>query len=119
MQKFLLAEQSKGFVGRLKGENENATALRVFDDEMIIINMSVWESIEDLKGFAFKAIHSRVMRGRNKCFAKPTEAMLALWWVPENYTPTPQGTKERLESINKIGATPFSFTFKDVFLPTV
>jgi Domain of unknown function (DUF3291) len=59
------------------------------------------------------------MRGRNKWFAKPTEAMLALWWIPENTTPTPQDAKERLESINKNGSTPFAFTFKDVFLPTV
>jgi uncharacterized protein YfaA (DUF2138 family) len=36
-----LAEQSKGFVWRLKGDSENATALRVFEDDMIIINMSV------------------------------------------------------------------------------
>ena len=79
-----LAEQSKGFVWRLKGDNENATALRVFEDDMIIINMSVWESIKDLKEFAFKTAHAGVMRGRNKWFEKPTEAMLALWWIPEN-----------------------------------
>lgn len=114
-----LAEQSKGFVWRLKGDNENATALRVFEDDMIIINMSVWESIEDLKEFAFKTAHASVMRGRNKWFEKPTKAMLALWWIPENEIPTAQDAKERLESINKNGSTPFAFTFKDVFLPTV
>jgi Domain of unknown function (DUF3291) len=114
-----LAEQSKGFVWRLKGDNENATALRVFEAEMIIINMSVWESIEDLKEFAFKTAHAGVMRGRNKWFEKPVEAHLALWWIPDNYTPTAQDAKERLDSINKNGGTPFAFTFKDVFLPSI
>lgn len=114
-----LAEQSKGFVWRLKGDNENATALRVFEDDMIIINMSVWESIDDLKDFAFKTAHAGIMRSRNKWFEKPAEAMLALWWIPENEKPTPQDAKERLASINKNGATSFSFTFKNVFLPSV
>lgn len=114
-----LAEQSKGFVWRLKGDNENATALRVFEDDMIIINMSVWETIEDLKDFIFKTAHAHVMRGRNQWFEKSKEAMLALWWIPENEKPTPQDAKERLASINKNGSTPFAFTFKDVFLPTV
>ncbi|AFK03632.1 hypothetical protein Emtol_2496 [Emticicia oligotrophica DSM 17448] len=114
-----LAEKSKGFVWRLKGDNENATALRIFDDADIIINMSVWETIEDLKEFAFKTAHVGVMRERNKWFEKPSGAMLALWWIPHNYTPTPHDAKERLESINKNGSTPFAFTFKDVFLPIV
>ncbi len=114
-----LAEQSQGFVWRLKDENNDATALRVFDDEMIIINMSVWESIEDLKNFAFKTAHVGVMKDRNKWFEKPQSASLALWWIPEGNIPTPLDAKERLANINKNGASPFAFTFKDVFLPTL
>lgn len=112
-----LAEQSKGFVWRLKGDNENATALRVFEDDMIIINMSVWETIEDLKDFAFKTAHTMVMKDRNKWFEKPQDAVLALWWIPVGHIPTPQEAKEKLASINKNGATAFSFTFKNVHLP--
>lgn len=112
-----LAEQSKGFVWRLKGENENATALRVFEDDMIIINMSVWETIEDLKDFAFKTAHAMVMKDRNKWFEKPKDAALALWWIPTGHTPTPQEARERLESINKNDSTSFAFTFKNVHLP--
>lgn len=112
-----LAEQSKGFVWRLKGENENATALRVFEDDMIIINMSVWETIEDLKDFAFKTAHAMVMKDRNKWFEKSKDAALALWWIPTGHTPTPQEARERLESINKNDSTSFAFTFKNVHLP--
>ena len=111
-----LAEQSQGFVWRLKDDNNDATTLRVFDDEMIIINMSVWESIEDLKKFAFKTAHVGVMKDRNKWFEKLQSASLALWWIPEGSIPTPLDAKERLASINKNGASPFAFTFKDVFL---
>jgi Domain of unknown function (DUF3291) len=112
-----LAEQSKGFVWRLKGDNENATALRVFEDDMIIINMSVWETIEDLKEFAFKTAHVFVMKDRNKWFEKPQDAALALWWIPVGHIPTPQEAKERLASINKNGSTAFAYTFKNIHLP--
>lgn len=46
-----LAEGSDGFIWRLKGEGNNATDLRPFDDERIIVNMSVWESPEQLQAF--------------------------------------------------------------------
>ena len=114
-----LAEQSKGFVWRLKDDNNDATALRVFDDEMIIINMSVWESVEDLKNFAFKTAHVGVMKDRNKWFEKPQTAALALWWISEGQTPTPQEAKERLASIDKSGTSAYAFTFRDVFLPSL
>lgn len=112
-----LADQSKGFVWRLKGEIENATALRVFEDPMIIINMSVWETLEDLKEFTYKTAHTGVMKDRFKWFEKPQNAHLALWWTPVGHTPTPQEAKERLASINKNDSTSFSFTFKNVHLP--
>ena len=42
-----LADRSPGFVWRLQTDEGNATALHpIDDDELIAINMSVWESIE-------------------------------------------------------------------------
>lgn len=46
-----LAEASDGFVWRLKGEGNDATSLHPFDDERVIVNMSVWESLEQLQAF--------------------------------------------------------------------
>ena len=44
-----LAEAAPGFVWRLQSAEGDATALRPFEDERILINMSVWESIETLQ----------------------------------------------------------------------
>ncbi len=44
-----LAENSRGFVWRLKDENNNATSLNPYNDDRIIINMSVWEPSKTLK----------------------------------------------------------------------
>ena len=47
-----LADASPGFVWRLQTEAGDATSLRVFDDDMVIVNMSVWENIESLREYA-------------------------------------------------------------------
>ena len=49
-----LAERSKGFVWRLKGDDNNATNFRPFDDDRVIVNMSVWESAEELMEYVYK-----------------------------------------------------------------
>jgi hypothetical protein len=46
-----LADGTEGFVWRLQTEAGDATALRPFDDDRIMINMSVWESFEALRSF--------------------------------------------------------------------
>ena len=44
-----IADASPGFVWRLQTESGDATALRIFDDDWIIVNMSVWASLEELR----------------------------------------------------------------------
>ena len=44
-----IAENSEGFVWRLKDEENNATSFRPFDDNRVIVNLSVWENIDALK----------------------------------------------------------------------
>ena len=44
-----LADGAPGFVWRLQSDSGNATEFRPFADEMLIVNMSVWESLESLK----------------------------------------------------------------------
>ena len=52
-----LADRSPGFVWRLQTEDGDATAIRAFDDDMLIVNMSVWESIDALAEFAYRSGH--------------------------------------------------------------
>ena len=110
-----LAEASKGFVWRLKDEGGNATEILVFDDPMIILNMSVWESVEDLRNFAYKSAHTVVMKNRAEWLEKFKTANIALWWIPEGYEPTPQEARAKLEIIDKQGDTQEAFTFKNYF----
>lgn len=110
-----LAETSTGFVWRLKGDGNDATSLRPFDDDQIIVNMSVWESLEALQNFVFKSLHTAVMKDRRKWFEKPDQMMTVLWWIPGGYLPTVAEAKERLEYLNTNGPGPRAFTFREIW----
>ncbi len=66
-----LADSAPGFVWRLQTEEGDATSIRAFDDDRMIINMSVWESIEALWEFVYDGRHLEVMRRRREWFTAP------------------------------------------------
>lgn len=109
-----LAEASDGFIWRLKGDGGNATDIRAFDDERLIVNMSVWESPEKLLAFVFRSMHTDVLRDRRKWFEKPTELTTVLWWIPVGHLPTLDEAKEKLEQLNRDGSGPGAFSIRDI-----
>jgi hypothetical protein len=111
-----LADGSPGFVWRLATADGDATSIRAYDDDLMIINMSVWESIEALAEFVYRSGHVAVMRRRREWFER-MRVYLALWWVPEGHTPTVAEAQERLEHIEAHGPSPHAFTFKHRFAP--
>ena len=112
-----LAEESPGFVWRLQSEGGDATSLKVYDDNMVIINLTVWETIEALREYVYRSAHSRVMRDRRRWFEKFDRSYYALWWIPAGYLPDPQEGRERLEYLRKHGDSAHAFSFKAVFDP--
>ena len=110
-----IADQQPGFVWRLTGANDDATDIRPFDDPMIAVNMSVWESPESLGAFVYRSDHRLFMRRRREWFEAPTEAYIVLWWVPAGYRPTAAEGRARLEALRRDGPTPFAFSFREPF----
>ena len=109
-----LADAAAGFVWRLQTEDGDATAIRPYEDERMMVNMSVWESIEVLRAFVYTSAHTPVMRERKRWFEK-LETYLVLWWVPAGHQPTVDEAKERLEHLTRHGPTPYAFTFRASF----
>jgi hypothetical protein len=114
-----LAEASPGFVWRLKSDSGNATDIRAYDDPLMIVNMSVWESIESLFDFAYKTSHTKVMNRRKEWFESPAGPHMVLWWIPAGTIPTVEEAKRRLDHLAEHGATSKAFTFKARFLAPV
>src|SRR3989442_15915523 len=61
-----LADRSPGFVWRLQTEDGDATAVRPYADDRILINLSVWEDLATLQAFVFRSAHTDVMRRRRE-----------------------------------------------------
>jgi hypothetical protein len=110
-----VAEATPGFVWRLKGDNNNATEIHVYDDPYLLINMSVWENVDALFQYVYKSAHTPYVSRRREWFEKMTVPMMALWWIPAAHEPTPAEAKIRLEYLDQHGATPNAFTFKKRF----
>ncbi len=112
-----LADSSPGFVWRLQTGSGNATDIQATDDPRLIINMSVWESVEALFDFAYKSAHRLVLRQRREWFAPPKGAYQVLWWVPAGTQPSVQDGLDRLRFLDEQGSTASAFTFKAKFPP--
>ncbi len=110
-----LADAAPGFVWRLQDSSGDATSIRAFDDGRLIINMSVWESIEALWRFVYDGRHLEVMRRRREWFTRMAESHLALWWIPADEIPSIAEAEERVDHLRAHGPTPFAFTFKQRF----
>jgi Domain of unknown function (DUF3291) len=110
-----LADGTPGFVWRLQSEQGDATALRPFPDDMLIVNFSVWESLETLFQYTYYSDHAKVFRERKQWFELMSEHHFVMWWVPAGIIPTLAEGKERLEALQRDGATPYAFTFKERF----
>jgi len=112
-----LADRSPGFVWRLQTSEGNATYFRPFDDDRVLMNMSVWESVEALKHYVYHTIHTELLRQRHEWFSKFDGTYLALWWVPVGHIPGIDEAKKRLAHLEAHGPTQFAFNFKSVFPP--
>lgn len=112
-----LADSQPGFVWRLQTESGDATGIRAFGDDRLIVNMSVWESVEALWEFVYDGGHLEVMRRRREWFSRMAESHMVLWWVPAGEPPTVAEAERRLARLRSEGPTPFAFSFKRRFGP--
>jgi hypothetical protein len=110
-----LADASPGFVWRLQAEGGDATSIRVFDEDMFIVNLSVWGSLEALRSFVYASAHKAVLGRRTEWFEPASEAHLAAWWVPSGTIPTVQEAIDRLLALRADGPTERAFTLKTPF----
>ena len=110
-----LADVAPGFVWRLQSSSGNATDITYNDDPFVIVNMSIWESVEALRNYAYKSDHAKVFRDRAKWFEKMDKPSYCLWWIPVGHIPSVTEGRERLEHYQQHNATPYSFWFSQHF----
>jgi hypothetical protein len=112
-----IADAAPGFVWRLQTEDGDATSIRAFDDDRIIVNLSVWESPGALGDFVFASRHLEVLRRRREWFEKMATAHVAMWWIPAGSIPTVEEAKARLDLLETRGPSADAFTLREPFPP--
>ena len=105
-----LAKRSPGFIGQPTPTDEGA----VFKDESLL-NVSLWQSVEDLDRFTHSGKHAGLLERRAEWFQPQTSPNYVLYWVPLGQIPTETEIAERLEHLSRNGPTPYAFTFQDRF----
>ncbi len=111
-----VADRSPGFVWRLQDESGDATALRPFGDD-IIVNLSVWESLESLTDFMYGRAHSGLLKRRREWFQPFGGPAVVAWWVPAGHQPTLIEAKQRLDRLRSEGPGPDAFTLRSASGP--
>ncbi len=114
-----LGEQSEGFVWRLQTESGDATEIDAFNDPTLIINLTLWESLESLQSYVYRSNHTGAFRSRREWFEPLGRPSFVLWWVEAGRIPTLDEAKQRLEILTEGGPSPLAFTFKNSFPPPV
>ena len=112
-----IAEQSEGFIWRLKDDNDNATQLNPYNDEQVIINVSVWESFETLEHFMYRTVHSDFLKKRKEWFHRFGKVYTAMWWIKAGAYPTVAEAVQQLDYLQQHGASPKVFDFRNRFAP--
>jgi heme-degrading monooxygenase HmoA len=116
------ADAAPGFVWRLQTEDGNATAVQAFAWDRagsagVLVNMSVWESVEALAAYVYSDMHREVLKRRRQWFERMAEAYAALWWIPVGHTPTTAEAEGRVLYLREFGPTAHAFTLREHFPP--
>ena len=107
-----IAERSQGFVWRYVDDSGNATATRPYDDPRIIVNFSVWESLETLERFVWQTVHKHFYGRRPDWFDHFDGPSMVLWWVPAGHRPSVDEAVARLAHLRQHGPSDYAFDWQ-------
>ncbi|MFI7133201.1 DUF3291 domain-containing protein [Nonomuraea sp. NPDC050153] len=111
-----IADEAPGFVWRLKESEEDPTATVIHGyGDHLLVNFSVWESLDTLWDYVYRSVHLGVLRRRREWFLRMAEPYMVMWWIPEGHIPSLAEGMERLERLKAEGPGPEAFTFKDSY----
>lgn len=113
-----LADAAPGFVWRYPDAHHD---LHHPDGDasapVTVVNLSLWQSYEDLHAFVYRSAHGQLVRRRAQWFVPSTGPTTALWWTVEGQRPSPSAALARLTHLRRYGPSPQAFTVRRRFDP--
>ncbi len=110
----LIAEVSDGFVWRMKDESGRPSSYVVaYDDPHVIVNLTVWVSVESLRHFTYRSGHGAYYRRRREWFQPSSEITTVCWWIPAGELPSLDDAIARLHGLQTRGPSDAGFPLND------
>ncbi len=106
------AERSPGFVWKYETEFGGAVEVDVDNDPQTLVNITVWDSLENLHQFVWKTLHRGFVARKAEWFKGLDQAHLAMWWVPDGHRPTLSEAQEKLDHLREHGDTDAAFGWR-------
>ena len=111
-----LGDQSPGWVWRYSTNSGNSMDERIFDDERIVLNYTIWEDVESLHNYTYRTEHTDFLKRRREWFVPLSEwPVVVLWWVQAGTIPPLFEAKAKLTELRDNGPTEAAFTFRGQF----
>lgn len=104
-----IADRSDGFVWKYETGAGGVVQDEVDDDPRIVVNLTVWESVEDLRHFVYKTLHKHFLLRKAEWFRALDRAHFVMWWIPAGHQPDLAEARARLEQLRQHGATEAAF----------
>ena len=79
--------------------------------------LSLWQDLESAMAFAYQGLHGEALHHGREWFEPPQWPPYALWWVPENHTPTRREACAKHLHLHEHGAGQQVFTFRQPVSP--
>jgi hypothetical protein len=119
-----LADHSSGFVWRLKTFEITPETLAPFESvfpgfqrDQLFYNMSVWETVDDLRAYTFASAHAEMLNDRHLWIDRIAGASNVLWWISIGTLPSITDSVEKWRHLQTHGPTPDAFTLRRSFPP--
>lgn len=104
-----IAERSKGFVWKYETFAGGAVEVDVDDDPRIVVNLTVWDSVENLRHYVWNTLHKHFLTRKGEWFEKLDRAHLVMWWIPVGHRPGLDEARATLEQLRCSGASDQAF----------
>lgn len=101
---------SSGFVSEPEIKDKGV----VFDDSYLV-NITIWESVEDLKAFTYSGKHLEALKNRSDWFVEHDLPKYVLFWTRPDQEITEKLVKDKLIALKQKGPSPKAFTFNDIY----
>jgi hypothetical protein len=112
-----LAEDSDGFVWRLRTGDAHGVCVVREAAGPAFLNLSVWRDYESLHAFVYRSRHGQHLLRRDHWFDRGPQPSTVLWWVPDGAHTTAEDATRRLAHLRAHGPSPRAFSLRRRFTP--